>query len=382
MTEDRQDRPDRVERRNVFARVLEVRPWGRRGLSSEEEQVEVELATLVEATYPEVLVEARARLGGKAAGGRAAAAYVLGLAAAGRPERVPEVAPALAAALPGESHPEVSVALAAALGMLWHPAALDPLLAMAGHGEARVRLEVAIALPGAAGDPPDPRVGSALLRLCGDPDGAVRDWALFSLGHQLDLDTPEIRAALADRLTDVDRGARHEAIVGLARRGDPRAVEPLREALTGREVDLDLIRAAAHSGDPGLLPALRRLRAVWSGDPVLVQEAIDHCDPRWRRWRDDRASWLSSLVEGAFRTLGRAVRVDLGPIGPDDLDPWLWVSWVAADGEQRTWCWDLDILVADRAEGEVELAARIVVADVDNAEADLAGLDDPGAGPG
>ncbi|OYV95779.1 MAG: hypothetical protein B7Z73_01935 [Planctomycetia bacterium 21-64-5] len=75
-----------------------------------------------------------------------------------------------------------------------------------------------------------------LIRLSRDSDSDVRDWATFGLGSQCDLDTPQIRDALAARLDDTDDDTRHEAIVGLARRQDRRAI-----AAVGRELSSDCV---------------------------------------------------------------------------------------------------------------------------------------------
>ena len=51
--------------------------------------------------------------------------------------------------------------------------------------------------------------------------------ATFALGTQCEAATPEIRNALADRLADTDDETRSEAaMVGFARRGDPRVLPP------------------------------------------------------------------------------------------------------------------------------------------------------------
>lgn len=59
-----------------------------------------------------------------------------------------------------------------------------------------------------------------------DEDAAVRDWATFTLGTQLDVDSRDVRQALRDRLDDANFDTRCEAFVGLARRLDERAVAP------------------------------------------------------------------------------------------------------------------------------------------------------------
>jgi HEAT repeat protein len=92
----------------------------------------------------------------------------------------------------------------------------------------------------------------------------VRDWATFGLGTQIDTDTPEIREALHQRLNDPDADTRAEAMVGLARRKDLSALEPILEGLSGDEVDDLVIEAAAELGDPRLLPALVELKSKWS----------------------------------------------------------------------------------------------------------------------
>jgi HEAT repeat protein len=56
-----------------------------------------------------------------------------------------------------------------------------------------------------------------LAKLTADEDEEVRDWATFGLGVLGDIDTVEIREALAARLSDANDDAREEAVVGLAK---------------------------------------------------------------------------------------------------------------------------------------------------------------------
>jgi len=132
---------------------------------------------------------------------------------------------------------------------------------------------------------------ACLLRLTRDPDAAVRNWATFSLGTQSDVDSPEVRRALLDRLGDGDPpeaardeiDASAEAAMGLARRHDP-AVRPWLARQLARpehEVGNLVVDAAGELGDPVLLPALLALRdAGWhlhpqEPHPGSLQEAID-----------------------------------------------------------------------------------------------------------
>jgi hypothetical protein len=55
------------------------------------------------------------------------------------------------------------------------------------------------------------------------PSAKVRGWATFCLGSELDADGPAVREALLRRVDDPEGDAAGEALVGLARRGDPRA---------------------------------------------------------------------------------------------------------------------------------------------------------------
>lgn len=105
---------------------------------------------------------------------------------------------------------------------------------LARHGSADVRYAVAHAI--GLGDQGEDEL-RLMIDLTQDVADNVRDWATFALGSQCDLDTPEIREALKLRLDDQDDGARGEAMVGLARRGDV-GVAPaiVRELSSGRGI--------------------------------------------------------------------------------------------------------------------------------------------------
>jgi hypothetical protein len=61
----------------------------------------------------------------------------------------------------------------------------------------------------------------------------------------MEVDTPAVRYALGCRLHDSDSVVRGEALVGLARRHDPRSGEALRRALTD-STEAYLVSEAAH----------------------------------------------------------------------------------------------------------------------------------------
>jgi hypothetical protein len=163
---------------------------------------------------------------------------------------VPLVAPLAAA---GGSVDLVTTAVAA-LGQLGEPAAAPAMLGQADHADEQVRLAVAQGLPHVAGMPASAAVIEALLRLTGDPDGAVRDWATFAFGSVITDDSPAIGAALLARIGDRE-GAWDEALAGLALRGHPETARLVAERLAERGLELDplvaeSLRAAGYDVGP------------------------------------------------------------------------------------------------------------------------------------
>jgi HEAT repeat protein len=164
------------------------------------------------------------------------------LAQLGVPDRTyPEECVAAAVRLANhDNDPHVVCAAALALGHLRQTKAMPTLVQLAAHPDPDVRYAVAQSLGGAT----DPTALAALIHLTRDKVADVRDWATFGLGHIGKVDTPEIREALFERLADVDRSTRTEAICGLACWHDRRAIAPLIEALAKYPSDSALIAAA------------------------------------------------------------------------------------------------------------------------------------------
>ncbi|HEY3266501.1 MAG TPA: HEAT repeat domain-containing protein [Armatimonadota bacterium] len=140
---------------------------------------------------------------------------------------------------------------------------VGPVAALKDHSSARVRFAAVSGLMGL----PDDGAIQALVELSEDPVTRVRDWATFALGSAIEeVDTPGIRDALFRRVHDPDFDTRSEALVGLARRHDPRVLEPLREMLEGDEAGLLALEAAETLADSRLLGALSGLRARMEAD--------------------------------------------------------------------------------------------------------------------
>lgn len=153
-----------------------------------------------------------------------------------------------------DTHEEVVCAAVSGLGHRPHPAALSELVALSEHRNATLRWNVAVAL----GMYAEPAAADALQRLALDIDDDVRDWATFGLGSLQEVDTPAIRELLWGNLHDAHGDVRGEALVGLAERGDSRAISHLIERLDAscRVYELE---AAQRLASPLLLDALQRI---------------------------------------------------------------------------------------------------------------------------
>jgi len=141
-----------------------------------------------------------------------------------------------------EDDPMVLESGISALGHLFNSAAIPIIAAYKDHSDDDVRFSVACAL---GHFPNDPESVATLLTLTRDDDSDVRDWAVFGLGVQGDVDSPKIREALLERLTDTDEDVREEATVGLGKRRDLRLLPVLRSLLDAPELKLRVAEAAS-----------------------------------------------------------------------------------------------------------------------------------------
>jgi HEAT repeat protein len=160
-----------------------------------------------------------------------------------------------------------------ALGHLKDSRAIEPLIRLIAHPNAEVRYGVTLGLSGHD----ETSALNALIELSSDEDRNVRDWATFELGSISEIDTPEIREALLQRLNDKDFEIRGEALVGLALRGDEKVIPPLLYELSSESVSRLAVEAAREISNPRVQPILIELRDWWDVDQNLLEEAIKNC---------------------------------------------------------------------------------------------------------
>lgn len=112
-----------------------------------------------------------------------------------------------------------------------------------------------------------------LIAMTRDADTANRDWATLLLS-QTEIDTPEVRAALLERLGDTDAIVRAEALVGLVQRDRELALPLVAAELQGNDCNGVLIEAAEALADPTLLPSLMVWWADRADPPDWIDEAL------------------------------------------------------------------------------------------------------------
>lgn len=125
----------------------------------------------------------------------------------------------------------------------------------------------------------------ALAMLSRDAVRDLRNWATFALGSQLESDSPELRAALYNRINESDPEIRGEALLGLARRRDVTIAAAVQRELEGEFHGDWAVEASQLLGDPRFLPTLRGLDERPAGPDAAyfrgsVREAIAACEGR------------------------------------------------------------------------------------------------------
>lgn len=150
--------------------------------------------------------------------------------------------PVIEAILLHDPSTEIKSSAIAALSFLENPAAIPLICFFRCDLEAEIRFSVACAL-----GPPfanDDLAVETLLELMRDEDEDVRDWATFNLGSLGDADSPAIREALIERLSDSFPDAREEAVQALSKRKDLRVLPALKDLLQEEAMSLCAEEAA------------------------------------------------------------------------------------------------------------------------------------------
>jgi hypothetical protein len=205
-----------------------------------------------------------------------------------------------------------------------------------------------------------------ILELTADRAGAVRDWACFAVGAQSLVDGEAVRHALATRLRDRHQACRAEAVLGLARRRDDRAVTPCLQALRRRSVGQLYVEAAAYLANSKLQPALEELRSAgWNFSPGLLDAALERCDPDRQAAADGnrRAAFVKfekrlRRTRSGYQDLAVVLSVD-----PEDYfrPTQLTIGPGASPDQHATWDWD-NLLA--RAGNDPARAAELVLVDM------------------
>lgn len=266
----------------------------------------------------------------------------LGAAVVGDDAAVPIVLPKLAEISRTAVDLDLILSTIFALGACWDQAAVPEIARFAHHADADVRNAVARKVQnGADGSSAALNIAaSVLISLARDHNWDVRDAAMRSLA-ELPADTPEIREALAESLTDPEDLTVEKAVLGLAMRGDDRAYPATEEALAAGRVSRDLVAAAAWLGDARLLPRLDSMIA-------FIKSAARLCDPAHVAGDQELFRSVEHHVRSLLKESNLSVRefqlsVEVSNFGPSEPEPTvsrdLRVEIVEADGTVRSGFW-------------------------------------------
>jgi HEAT repeat protein len=168
--------------------------------------------------------------------------------------------------------PEIDVITTSIIALGWN-GAYDIILArsaLATHSSPRVRFAVACGLNGSENQ----AAVDILIALAGDEDDDVRDRANWVLGCESNLDTPEVREVLFQNLMDSQAETRCEAMVGLARRRDIRAIPYIQKELAKDNVWYMAIEAAAHFASSDFLKPLEDFRSRSDENTELIEKKL------------------------------------------------------------------------------------------------------------
>ena len=103
---------------------------------------------------------------------------------------------------------------------------------------------------------------NTLLFLTEDKVASIRDWATFGIGTQVEATSKQITDALWRRVTDKHQVTKLEAILGLAKRKDPRVKDVIKKELLNCECGTLIFEAMMELGDKEFLSPLKKQLAI------------------------------------------------------------------------------------------------------------------------
>jgi hypothetical protein len=173
------------------------------------------------------------------------------------------------------------------------------------------------------------------------------------------IDGDDVRQALWQRTADSYSEAREEGIRGLARRRVPAVLPLLTELLDQDDAHIFTFQAAELLGHPSLVPLLEEYEPRWSGD------ALRECDPVRRSQRDTAAMVMVDTVHALRPDL------DITVIG-ERCEPGLLLAVFNGVPPRESRRWGVENLL-DRADGDPQLAAQLVLEDLTEHEPSATG---------
>ena len=182
-----------------------------------------------------------------------------------------------------EKSADVIASIGAAFVDLRDAAGAELMEPYAAHADQGVREVVVHALL----TRPDERSVALWITMTSDAAPEVRNAATFALGSQIDADSEAIRDALVRRLSDPADEVRAEAILGLALRGDGRALAKLKAGLASDDLWPHYVDAAFHLASPDLCEVLHELEDTADEETLAflamnakhsLRDAIVACD--------------------------------------------------------------------------------------------------------
>lgn len=181
--------------------------------------------------------------------------------------------------LEDEGNTNVISEIGVALGHMSYARGIPPLVRHMHHVDSDVRHAVVFGLLSHE----DSQAIATLIELMNDEDDEVCDWATFGIGSLVETDTPQIREALLKNTNHSNEMVQFEAIVGLANRRDPRAVDLMIRDFSQCDPSVQYLEAAEEMADERLFPHVLRLREVDPDDEAYqeaVERALEKCRPK------------------------------------------------------------------------------------------------------